>query len=49
MPPAAPGHSWRRDSIWSMLAARYAGYRPNVKPTAAQIPKAGINELLVIR
>jgi hypothetical protein len=30
------------------LAARYAGYNPNIIPTPALIPKAKINEPVVI-
>ena len=41
-------YSCRSDSIGSILAARYAGYRPKVIPTVALIPKANTNELLVI-
>ena len=41
-------YSWRSDSIGSILAARYAGYIPNVIPIAALIPNAIINEAEVM-
>ena len=41
-------YSCRSDSMGSMLAARYAGYKPNVIPTIALIPKANTNEVPVI-
>lgn len=42
------GHSWRRASTGSMVAARQAGYRPKTTPTPAEIKKARIGALGVM-
>ena len=41
-------YSCLSDSIGSILAARYAGYKPKAIPTSALMPNANTNELAVI-